>query len=879
MNKTRLYSFFAASALLLTAVSCSQDEFDEAAGNKSEVSFSVNFEGAAATRAIGDGTQADKLVFAVFNEDGTKELMRETRDENVTYPATIKVSLAKNQTYRFAFWAQDADCQAYDVTDLAAVTVKYEGEAVVANDETRDAFFASLSKKVEGSFTETVYLKRPFAQLNVGVTKADWTAAVNSGVTVKNSSVVISDVATTLNLLTGEVSGKSAVTFALNTIPGETLEVDLDKDDAIAEDEKFHYLSMNYLLVNNSLDNLTQTASSNVDAEFSFQPQEGGAAIVSKVPGITVQRNHRTNIVGRLLTGDATFNVYVDQNFVEGGDYNIWDGEASDNVEKDETANAYIIMSAADLAWVAEQVNSGNSFKGETVKLGADISLAGNNWTPIGTTDKTFEGTFDGDNHVIKNLLVSNAGNYVGLFGKTAGGAIKNLTIENAEVSGNYYVAAVAGCAYTTPISNVTVKGTVKIDATGQDAAVVTGYTYANITDVTVDVEAGSYVKADSYFGGVVGYPGEGSTTFTRVKSNIDVIGKQYMIGGITGIAMYGNNFIDCECSGNVYLTAGDATSNNRWMRIGGIAGSWMEHSSQAVTLTNCKFTGTLSSKKTDGTVATSFDNYSLVGRGYNYDGTGTLIINGINMLKGLEKNSNGAYEVSNAFELKVLNDMMLNKTAGKNVVVNLTSSIDFTGYTWTPVDSHADTPFTLSEINGNNNTISNLTINGQAMFTRFAGTNGGVTIKDITFEKATVNSTALNTSILTVQSYQNVLLDNVDVKGSTIIGAYKVAPLIATVYNENPNTTVTATLKNCDVEDCTVKATQYDFCTTGMVAFVYAGDNDKITFENCTVKNVKLFAPNDNYKAHAAVYTTGSGSLYDGAEGVTVTNVTFEAI
>ena len=113
--------------------------------------------------------------------------------------------------------------------------------------------------------------------------------------------------------------------------------------------------------------------------------------------------------------------------------------------------------------------------------------------------------------------------------------------------------------------------------------------------------------------------------------------------------------------------------------------------------------------------------------------------------------------------------------------------------------------------------------------------------------------------------------------QNSSITGGYKVAPLIGTVYNESTST-VTATLKNCDVENVTVKATSYDFCTTGMVAFVYAEDNDKIVFENCTVKDVKLYAPNV-YTAHAAVYTEGSDVLFNEAVGVTVENVTFENI
>ena len=113
--------------------------------------------------------------------------------------------------------------------------------------------------------------------------------------------------------------------------------------------------------------------------------------------------------------------------------------------------------------------------------------------------------------------------------------------------------------------------------------------------------------------------------------------------------------------------------------------------------------------------------------------------------------------------------------------------------------------------------------------------------------------------------------------KNSSITGTYKVAPLIGTVYNES-TTTITATLKNCDVENVTVEATTHDFCTTGMVAFVNAKDNDKIEFENCTVKDVKLYAPN-SYTAHAAIYTTGSDTLFNEAEGVTVSNVTFENI
>lgn len=238
---------------------------------------------------------------------------------------------------------------------------------------------------------------------------------------------------------------------------------------------------------------------------------------------------------------------------------------------------------------------------------------------------------------------------------------------------------------------------------------------------------------------------------------------------------------------------------------------------------------------------------------------------------------SGSTYSVTNAEGLALINSMMVSEIAGVGITIELLADIDFAGKTWTPVRSHIDWKSTMNELNGNGHTISNLTINGKAMFTIFANTHD-VVVKDITFDNAKVSSTDINVAIIVGQTYNNLLLENVDVKNSAVVGSYKVATLVGTVYDEKAST-VTATLKGCDVVNTTVKSTGYDFCTTGMVSFVYADNNDKIEFENCTVSDVKLYGPNDGYKAHAAIYTTGSETLFNEAEGVTVTNVTFENI
>ena len=94
-----------------------------------------------------------------------------------------------------------------------------------------------------------------------------------------------------------------------------------------------------------------------------------------------------------------------------------WDGSADTSwYTEPSTTNTYTITTAAQLAGLAQLVNDGNSFSGKTVKLGADIDLAGKEWTPIGKSGAMFQGTFDGGENTISNLKISSEESYVGLF-------------------------------------------------------------------------------------------------------------------------------------------------------------------------------------------------------------------------------------------------------------------------------------------------------------------------------------------------------------------------------------------------------------------------------------------------------------------------------
>lgn len=320
MNKKLFLGMFAAAGMLF-ATSCSNDELDVVqSGNEAQVSFSLGLEGGIATRAISDGESADVLMYAVFDEEGNRiNTIQKVSRTGVTFPTTENITLAKGQTYKVAFWAQDEDCEAYTVSDDMKVTVNYANDKNKGNnDETRDAFFKTVEFTVTGSTSIDVELKRPFAQINVGVTKADWDAAVASGITVAQSSVVIKNAATELNLLDGTVSGETEVSYKLANIPSEPaiLQVDADGDGT---KEDYNWLSMSYILPSAAPTGYEKAALENV--AFVFASNGEPIEFNQGLNNVPVQRNWRTNIVGKILTGDITFNIVIDEEFED--DHNV----------------------------------------------------------------------------------------------------------------------------------------------------------------------------------------------------------------------------------------------------------------------------------------------------------------------------------------------------------------------------------------------------------------------------------------------------------------------------------------------------------------------------------------------------------------------------
>lgn len=288
--------YLAAAALTLLAVSCNKEQVTEVPdGQMVDVTFTAALPGEMATKAIGDGQTAKTLYVSVYENDDAKTKLDLDKTATFTDLKTqVTFSLVKGKTYNFVFWAQAAEGAPYDVTDLKNIKISYEGAE--ANDEKRDAFYATRKElKVNGALTETIKLYRPFAQVNFGT--ADYDAAVAAGVEPVKSVFTATDVATIFD--TFEAEGKEAkdvVTFTESALPGETL---------VTKAGDYKWMTMNYILPMGKQD---AKHISNVTAEFI---PETGITVKASSPQTPVQNNYRTNILGNLLTSQVIFNVEI----------------------------------------------------------------------------------------------------------------------------------------------------------------------------------------------------------------------------------------------------------------------------------------------------------------------------------------------------------------------------------------------------------------------------------------------------------------------------------------------------------------------------------------------------------------------------------------
>lgn len=304
----------------LTTAACQKENFGDATPAGQEVDVTLDLLAPQiGTKSYGDGKTVNKVFVHVYQQDADRNLKYiapATAGESATPSQVVDMiggaakystRLVTGQTYTFVFWAQ-ADNAPYTY-DAEAKTITVNYASAKGNDESRDAFYNVLPNvKIEGAYTASVQLSRPFAQLNFGA--ADYEEAKAAGLTVTDATVTLTHAATSLNLLKGTTEGDETVTFVKAALPADP--------NAIlkAGGKDYKYVAMDYVLVGKSAKTLsdvtltlTATGTQSATPEFTY----------SNVP---LQANYRTNIVGNLFTSPAEVNITIDPAF-DASDYDV----------------------------------------------------------------------------------------------------------------------------------------------------------------------------------------------------------------------------------------------------------------------------------------------------------------------------------------------------------------------------------------------------------------------------------------------------------------------------------------------------------------------------------------------------------------------------
>ncbi len=268
-----------------------------------------------------------------------------------------------------------------------------------------------------------------------------------------------------------------------------------------------------------------------------------------------------------LMSTDTTYSgeIKVEEVLVAASGSNTYQGDFITPInrltEEQAIAQGYTVIKTAD-----DLNNIRNNLSGKYMLMN-DIDLSGINWDSIGAgnfndTSNAFAGVLDGNGYVIKNLKVNTTDTAAGLFGAVSeSGAIRNLGVIDADVSGYGYAGIIAGTALG-EISNVYTSGDVNVIACTEDndyfsiygdmkanvggiagvaTNVTSAYSSANIRGT------GEYVVA----GGLIGMFAAGALSKSYSTGNIENV---YSAGGIVGFN-YAGTVSEVFTSGSISAT------------------------------------------------------------------------------------------------------------------------------------------------------------------------------------------------------------------------------------------------------------------------------------------------------------------------------------
>lgn len=309
----------AAAALLLSA--CQRNELGGGSLSGEEVTIGISavmpLDGGAVVKSDaepGDASEINRCIMGVYLNDAGMESPAKIGDtvvvkvDPVTHKAEFEdLQLVAGHTYQLIFWADCASGssdegltdQYYSTESFPEVSFK-TGVTYAGNDDSRDAFFATQSIKVDGPKDYSVKLYRPFGQLNIIAT--DYEIVEDNFSTLLPTTVKIefANIPSGINLLTGDLT--EAVQQTLTSGPVAIANVTPAATDGSRQ------LSFDYIFAPQGDDQQLVLE----DFKMFFLDNAGAEKVSHYIfQNIPVKRNYQTNVSGALLTDRTGIDIEV----------------------------------------------------------------------------------------------------------------------------------------------------------------------------------------------------------------------------------------------------------------------------------------------------------------------------------------------------------------------------------------------------------------------------------------------------------------------------------------------------------------------------------------------------------------------------------------
>jgi hypothetical protein len=590
---------------------------------------------------------------------------------------------------------------------------------------------------------------------------------------------------------------------------------------------------MNYILVGK--DKTTTDVTLSVSDGTTTAP----TATFATVP---VQQNYRTNIYGSLLTNPANFTVVIDPAF-NTPDYanEVWDGTSMSAPSLNENGDAYQITNPSEFAYFLNAsgvVTESTSVKSRatsvrTFNLTGNLDMGGMTLpVPAPNTLGVYQFgnvTFNGNGYTISNFKTTNAGVNTGIFPLSVGLTVSDLNVDNATVGvtnpdGDAYAGVIGGTAYGATITNVKVTN--------------------------------STVNGVNKVGGILGFAAENIATITNcsvANTTINGIGEDAgCVGGILGYAGaykedYGSYLENCAVSNitvNVPKGEAKASRGNAYLvgTVGAKSGSQTPKVA-ALAINKCTVSG-------NNTLVSNYTAHQLVGAD-RFGNSGDVLVDG----KAISLTAD--LVIANATQFLAFRDAVNEGNDYSGKTVKLVADIDLGKVEFKPIGRLVTEgwKYFSGTFDGCGHTISGLlnqttqsnerqtTVFGRGLF----GALKDATICNFTLTDSWVGGTLPISDrpggnivgAAVGYAYGNIVIDNVNVNNSTVVGFGKVGGLIGSYQDSTGKISIT----NCSVSDVDIHACQ---ATAALHGFSCSPKTEDNVFGNCAISNVTVNLYND---------------------------------